>query len=172
VIADTARRGVESVINLGDCVSGPLWPRETCEMLIELGWPTVRGICDREVGLSPRDRLDETDAFAWDRLDDSHRKWLAELPAAISLSNLVLACHGTPLSDYLLDSLADGQLCAHAPDVIGQRRCGSRAALTLCGHSHVPRLCAASDGRIVLNPSSAGLPAYASVWDNTRLRER
>ena len=29
VVADIARRGVDSVVNLGDSLSGPLLPRET-----------------------------------------------------------------------------------------------------------------------------------------------
>ncbi len=35
----------------GDCVSGPLWPRETVERLMSLDWPTVRGNHDRRVAL-------------------------------------------------------------------------------------------------------------------------
>ena len=50
VLADLARRGgADLFINLGDCVSGPLWPRETVERLMSLGWPTVRGNHDRRV---------------------------------------------------------------------------------------------------------------------------
>ena len=33
VIADIERRAVDRTINLGDCVSGPMWPREVCELL-------------------------------------------------------------------------------------------------------------------------------------------
>jgi diadenosine tetraphosphatase ApaH/serine/threonine PP2A family protein phosphatase len=33
--------------------------------------------------------------------------------------------------------------------------------IILCGHSHVPRLVQLSDGRMVINPGSVGLPAYA-----------
>ncbi|CEJ09983.1 Calcineurin-like phosphoesterase superfamily domain protein [bacterium YEK0313] len=29
VLADVAGRGADRIVNLGDCVSGPLWPRET-----------------------------------------------------------------------------------------------------------------------------------------------
>ena len=34
VLADIERRGVDRTINLGDCVSGPLWPREVCDPLM------------------------------------------------------------------------------------------------------------------------------------------
>jgi hypothetical protein len=45
VLADlTQRGGAELVVNLGDCVSGPLWPAETMERLATLDVVTVRGI--------------------------------------------------------------------------------------------------------------------------------
>ena len=43
ILADLESRKVDEYVNLGDCVSGPLWPRETAELLIRLGRPTVRG---------------------------------------------------------------------------------------------------------------------------------
>ena len=43
VRADIARR-VDTVINLGDCVSGPLWPAETMAILEAENWPCVRAI--------------------------------------------------------------------------------------------------------------------------------
>jgi diadenosine tetraphosphatase ApaH/serine/threonine PP2A family protein phosphatase len=30
----------------------------------------------------------------------------------------------------------------------------------LCGHTHVPRIVALDDGRVIVNPGSVGLPAY------------
>ena len=32
VLADIARRGSDLIVNLGDCVTSPLWPRETYEL--------------------------------------------------------------------------------------------------------------------------------------------
>jgi predicted phosphodiesterase len=43
VLTDLESRKVDKFVNLGDCVSGPLWPRETAELLMRLSWPTVRG---------------------------------------------------------------------------------------------------------------------------------
>ena len=34
VVADLQRRGVERVYNLGDGISGPLWPAETAQFLM------------------------------------------------------------------------------------------------------------------------------------------
>ena len=83
VLDDLARRGgADRVINLGDCVSGPLWPRETVERLQALGWPTVRGNHDRRVALDPLDEMGPSDKFAYDRLTPAQRDWLVALPAA------------------------------------------------------------------------------------------
>jgi predicted phosphodiesterase len=34
VVADLQRRGVERVFNLGDGISGPLWPKDTTQFLM------------------------------------------------------------------------------------------------------------------------------------------
>ena len=47
VLADLARRTPDLTVNLGDCVTSPLWPRETFELLETLSLPTVRGNHDR-----------------------------------------------------------------------------------------------------------------------------
>ena len=81
VLADLARRGgADHVVNLGDCVSGPLWPRETMERLEGLAWPTVRGNHDRRVADDPLDAMGPSDRFAHDRLTAAQRDWLAALP--------------------------------------------------------------------------------------------
>src|SRR5215471_15524104 len=49
VVEDLQNRRPDQVVNLGDCVSGPLWPSETAALLMALGWPTVRGNHDRWV---------------------------------------------------------------------------------------------------------------------------
>jgi predicted phosphodiesterase len=42
----------------------------------------------------------------------------------------------------------------------GEARPGLAATLILCGHTHVPRAMAVPGGPLVVNPGSAGLPAY------------
>ena len=87
VLADLARRGgADLVINLGDCVSGPLWPRETMERLEALGWPTVRGNHDRRVALDPLAEMGPSDKFAHDRLTPEQRDWLAALPVQLEVA--------------------------------------------------------------------------------------
>jgi predicted phosphodiesterase len=36
VLADIETRGADAIVNLGDCVTSPLWPRETLDVLESL----------------------------------------------------------------------------------------------------------------------------------------
>src|ERR1700732_4755416 len=47
VLADIKTRGADAIVNLGDGVTSPLWPRETYDLLASLALPTVRGNHDR-----------------------------------------------------------------------------------------------------------------------------
>src|ERR1700693_5762527 len=86
VLADIARRGVTRIVNLGDCVSGPLWPRETCELLRARGFPTVRGNHDRWVATLPLNELGPSDRYTFNALDETQRQWLGDLPATLRLA--------------------------------------------------------------------------------------
>jgi predicted phosphodiesterase len=140
VLADIRRRGILSIVNLGDHLWGALAPAETADILIALNIPSIRGNQDRDVaGLKPE-----------------HAAWLEALPPVIEYPDLLL-CHGTPESDetYLLED----PFQLRAPEEIA-RLLPTPHKLTLCGHSHIPRIAALPDGRLALNPGSVGLPAY------------
>ena len=92
VLTDLPSRKVDKLINLGDCVSGPLWPRETAELLMRLSWPTVRGNHDRWVTDWPPEKHYRGDAFAFQSLDISELAWLRALPSTRELSDGVFAC--------------------------------------------------------------------------------
>jgi len=140
VIADIARRGVDHTINLGDCASGPLWPRETIDLLAGLALPTVRGNHDRWVAEKPRAQMSPSDAFAFDALSPDQRTALGALPAHYGALEGVLGFHGKPDDDnaYLLDDVAEGQLVLSSCRSIGARLAGHDAGLFLCAHSHLP----------------------------------
>jgi len=80
VLADLKHRKVDQFVDLGDCVSGPLWPRETAELLRQLNWPTVRGNHDRWVTDWPPEKQYPSDAIAFQALDPSQLAWLRALP--------------------------------------------------------------------------------------------
>jgi predicted phosphodiesterase len=165
VLADLTRRGgADLTVNLGDCASGPLWPRETVERLMALGWPTVRGNHDRRVPLDPLDMMGPSDRFAYDRLTEAQRAWLAALPMQVKLAPSILAFHARPDHDerYLTEDIAGGRLVrAPTATIAGRLKALDPAfRLLLCGHSHRAELIGLPGGPIIFNPGSVGCPAY------------
>jgi predicted phosphodiesterase len=162
VLDDLERRQVDGVVNLGDCASGPLWPRETLAGLIALRWPTVRGNHDRVLGRDRPETMGESDRFAYEETESTQRTWLALLPPALDLGNGIVAFHGSPGDDeaYLIEDIAGGTLMPAHPETVAARLAGVEAPVILTAHSHLPALLTLPDGRLVLNPGSVGLPAY------------
>ena len=148
VLHDIERAGVDVTVNLGDIVSGPLWPVETAQRLMPLGLPTIRGNHERQVLAPDRAAMSPTDAFAAERLDDANRAWLAALPATLQLDAEVFCCHGTPASDleYFLETVVPGYggpglpgvraaTVAEVDERLGAVQGGVTHALVLCGHT-------------------------------------
>lgn len=161
VTADAEARGCTHFLNLGDILSGPLWPAETADWLMQRDWPTIAGNHERQVLTLPAERMGSSDSFARQSLSDRHLAWMESHPPLLALEGMLL-CHGTPDSDivHLLHSVdADGIREATHEEVwdrLGERR----ERLTLCGHTHLARALALRDGRIVANPGSVGLQAF------------
>src|SRR6266481_4867986 len=80
VVADIKKRQVDSTVNLGDCVTSPLWPKETFEALQSLGLPTVRGNHDRWIEEMPDSDLSPAGSFARAALTREQRQALHNLP--------------------------------------------------------------------------------------------
>ncbi len=165
VLADLERRGgADTVVNLGDCVSGPLWPRETIERLMALTWPTVRGNHDRRTASDPLDVMGPSDRFAYDLLTPEQRDWLGALPLQLTVAPAILAFHARPDHDesYLTEDIADGRLVRAPAEKIARRLNGIDPShrILLCGHSHRPDLVALPGGQLIFNPGSVGCPAY------------
>jgi len=162
--------GVDAVVNLGDIVSGPLWPLETARWLMARpDWWTIAGNHERQVLTLPPERMGASDRHAAQRLGEPERAWLAGLPATLWLSPRVYCCHGRPDDDlrYLMESLGGDLGQAGSSGIrpassaeLDERLGAVQAELILCGHSHVPRLMMASRHRLVVNPGSVGLQAF------------
>ncbi len=172
VLVDIALAGADLTVNLGDIVSGPLWPVETAERLMALGLPTIRGNHERQLLTQRREQMSPADALTDAQLAPAHRDWLRSLPPDLWLAPDVYCCHGTPASDlaYWLETVRPGFSRPGAPGVrmasaeearerLGAQA-GSPATLLLCGHTHMPRALLIGPGRLVLNPGSVGLQAY------------
>ena len=161
VSEDIAVRGISTVINLGDHVSGPLWPKETVRFLMASPWLHVQGNHERQLTTQDPKALGPSDSYAYESIDPNQREWLSRLPFSMRPEAGILAFHGTPENDdeYLLESVEGGRTHLSARKRISERLRAARAELMLCGHSHTPR-CVRLDGSLVLNPGSVGLQAY------------
>jgi predicted phosphodiesterase len=173
VLADIRRRDVERVINLGDCVSGPLWPREVCDLLMTCDDLIIRGNHDRWVSAPDPSCMGASDRYAHSQLNQDHRYWLGALPPSVDADHGVFACHGTPTNDnqYLIEEVSDRRLVRAHPAMIRERLGALQARVVLCGHSHQQHLIQLPDGPAVLNPGSVGCPSYDDPGENPHVSE-
>jgi putative phosphoesterase len=162
VLADIDTRDCDSVVNLGDILSGPLQPAETADLLMSLALPTIRGNHERQLLEMPPASMSASDAYAHARLRHDQRQWLAQLPASLVLNDSILLCHGTPANDleYFLEHVDADGVRAATPDEAREKAGDAAYPVILCGHTHVPRAMRLADGRLIVNPGSVGLPAY------------
>jgi predicted phosphodiesterase len=161
VLKDIADLGITEIVNLGDHLSGPLEPSRTADLLIERGFPTVRGDQDRRlVELCSSGTSTRSD---FRQLERKHFDWMANMPPTLVYHGDVYLCHGAPRDDaaFWLDYV-DGQGAVRPSPIeaIEAEASGIDASLILCGHTHIPRVVRLRDGRVIVNPGSVGLPGY------------
>jgi predicted phosphodiesterase len=162
LLADIQRRIIDRTISLGDCVSGPLWPREVCDLLMAADNLTIRGNHDRWVSGPDPARMGASDRYAHSQPGADHRQWLATLPASADAGHGIFACHGTPTNDnrYLVEDVSELRLVRAHPSTIRERLGDAQARVVLCGHSHRPDRIQLPNGPLILNPGSVGCPPY------------
>ncbi len=165
VLRDARLRGIEQFVDLGDILYGPLQPLKT--YLIFRDVPIVAGVAgnqDRKIfQATPRELMANRNLkFAFCDLGAKPVEWLRTLPATATLDGEIFLCHGTPSSDttYLLEDVSSGLPVVRPERQIEELLGGVRENVILCGHSHVPRVVRLSNGQIIVNPGSVGLPAY------------
>jgi putative phosphoesterase len=173
VLADIERRDVDRTVNLGDCVSGPLWPREVCDLLMIRDDLAIRGNHDRWVSGPDPTRMGASDRYAYSQLNQDHRSWLAALSTSASIDHDILACHGTPTDDnqYLIEEPLEHRLVRADPTTIRKRLSDVQARVVLCGHSHQQHFVQLPDCPTILNPGSVGCPSYDDPGDNSHVSE-
>lgn len=163
VLKDIRSRGIEQIINLGDYFFGALEPEAVASLMRENRMLCISGNTDREIlqsvdGDFNKEGMDRVKAD----LSKQSIDWLRILPKTETLDGLFFVCHGTPESDdeYLLEQVtANGVFVYNDEDLIKKTE-GIKERIILCGHSHVNRVIYLSNGKIILNPGSVGLPAY------------
>jgi predicted phosphodiesterase len=165
VLANLAGRKPDLIVDLGDCVSGPLWPRATFERLAELDILPVRGNHDRWLATRDLASLGNWDRLAFAELSAEQRATLGDRPANVVVAPGIFACHGTPTRDdlYLLDEIEDDRVVRSPREGILERLGKVEARLVLCAHSHRADLVRIPGGPTILNPGSVGCPAFEST---------
>jgi len=165
VHAEIKAASPDLIVNLGDCLSGPLWPEETAQYLIAENWPTVRGNHDRALAEMPPGDMDAIDAFAYRHLTKVSHDWLASLPATTHLTSEIFLCHGGPADDeiFLLEEDGGNHFFPSSEGQVRRKLGDVSAELVLCGHTHTPRVVQASDSQTVLNPGSVGVQAFPGL---------
>ncbi|MFD1696696.1 metallophosphoesterase family protein [Roseibium aestuarii] len=174
VVADLKGESPDLVVNLGDCVSGPLWPRETGECLMGLDWPTVRGNHDR-IATGPRVPYENrTDHITQSDISAEVIQWLSALPQTLDLTDEITCFHATPHCDdlYLSETVTGGRgFLSSEEEITARLGADAPAPILLFGHTHIPRLIRLRSGQTLFNPGSVGCPAYTDETPEPHLME-
>lgn len=158
VLADIARRGVDTTVGLGDFLSGPFDPVAVADRLIEMNIPLVRGNHDRWLH-EGRDPDWAADVLVRKMLSSAHLDWLRSLPFSQVVDGDVYMCHATPKDDATewMDMFGEDGTLTATREYIEAAAAGINHPVMLCGHTHVPRCLRLADGRMLLNPGSVGM---------------
>ncbi len=164
VLKDIEKRGISEIINLGDCISGPLEPTKTADRLIKENIICIRG--NNESGLiNSKEESQKSATFKYveNMLTNEIVDWIRRMPGELVYDSEIYACHGTPESDkiYLLEHLGQNEVSIKEEAEIQTIISHVIQPVILCGHSHLPGIVRLLDGRLIVNPGSVGLPAYS-----------
>ena len=162
VLADVRRRGHDLIVQLGDALSGPLWPQRTADRLRSLDAVHVRGNHDVALFDPATHAPGRTDRWTLERVDAPTLEWLRGWPRIHAVGTELLCFHGAPHWEdhYLLEEAPDGDPRLRSPADIEADLRGARARVMVCGHSHTQRVVTLDDGSVIVNDGSVGLPAY------------
>jgi len=163
VLAAVKRAAPDLLVELGDAVSGPLWPRDSFELLADAGaHASLRGNHDRWVALDPPERLGATDAFARSDLTPAQREALGARPMSWR-GDGILAMHSLPEDDltYVMHQSTEHGIRERRPaEMAALLPAPAGETLVLTAHTHRSGMARLPDGRLVVNPGSVGQPAY------------
>ncbi len=163
VLKDIKRRGIRDIVNLGDCLYGPLDPAGTAEIVVPLNLPTVRGNEDRII-TEPASEFEDSPTLCYVResLKPEHLQWFKRLEMTTIVYGDFFLCHGSQGRDqeYLLEEVLEHGVFLRKSKELMAKLSSYEQQIFLCGHDHLPRTVYLPDGRLIVNPGSVGLPAY------------
>jgi putative phosphoesterase len=164
VLADLTNFEIDHVIVPGDVINFGPFSRQTAELVIEKGWPVIRGnneffLIDYKTPRAPNEWNDAVQfaPTAWliQQFDRKLRTTIGAWPDALNLrfrdAPPILVCHGTSQSpwDSIYSTLTDEEIEKLLSSV--------EADFVICGHTHLPMDRQADKWRI-FNPGSVGVP--------------
>jgi putative phosphoesterase len=161
VLNDLKQRDITKIINLGDCVYGPLDPAGTLEMIADSNMITISGNED-EILFEQNQELNNTISFVRNKLNTEQITWLKELPDDLIINDEIFMFHGSPgnKKEHFLEKIGYGSLNSKSDKELKKGLENIKQSIILCGHSHLPELRRFSNGVIIMNPGSVGLQAY------------
>ncbi len=160
ILNDIKSKGIDTIINLGDSLNGPLDPMGTFNLLIENDVLSISGNGDRLILESLNSNSNKTLEYVKSQINDEVIEWLKKLPFEMIVNNLY-CCHATPDcdTDYLLENLKPGYVEIKDYSDIDKILKDIKQEIVTCGHSHVPRIVKTAK-KTIINAGSVGLPAY------------
>jgi putative phosphoesterase len=163
VLNDIKTRNIDTIINLGDHFFGALEPEKVAVLLRANPMICISGNTDREIleHFSKKSEKSDMERVVAD-LSDKSIAWLKTLLNTTTVDELIFVCHGTPESDneYLVEKVTEHGVFVYNDEDLIDKTKHIKERIILCGHSHVNRVIYLSNGKIILNPGSVGLPAY------------
>jgi putative phosphoesterase len=161
VMTDLDSQQVDEVWCGGDVAWGGPWPSECIARVKGAGWTTVRGNTDVWIAGDPQsmdsdEKRKELISMAQAHDVSEHdAQWLLNLPLGHRGAGSSLLVHGTPESPFTapMPDAPAAEFSAYA----------GQAAVVIYGHVHHAFVRRLSDGTIVANPGSVGLPKDAET---------
>ena len=163
VVNDIEKRQITEVVNLGDHISGPLWPKETIQFLMQQDWIQIAGNHDRNLVNKKLEEMNLSDQYAIQFLNDIEKEWLRALPETLKQDGLYMF-HATPEFNniYLLEIVEKGIVRLASSTEIKRYLGDTDSQIILCGHSHIPRIID-YENSVIVNAGRVGLQAYDDV---------
>ncbi|TGV04731.1 metallophosphoesterase family protein [Flavivirga rizhaonensis] len=161
VLRDIETKKIDTILNLGDSLYGPLDPKGTFELLLENNTKSISGNQDRFIIENVHNTTNiSTLEYVKSSLGNDAINWLKKLPFDLTYNN-IYCCHGNPVNDSiaLLEKINTDYVGVQTNDEIEITLSNIKESIITCGHSHIPRM-VKTKNKTIVNPGSIGLPAY------------
>lgn len=164
VLEDIERHEIDTILNLGDSLFGPLDPEGTFQLISSHNMMSISGNQDRFIVENRHQHPKEKSTlnFVLQELFKPALDWLEGLSDHRIWEDIFL-CHGNLTHDDipLLEKFDAGKVKLKSPGELEEELQEIQQKVVLCGHTHVPNIAALPRSQTyIINPDSVGLPAY------------